>query len=106
VLIGDYCKRTSIDRATISSRLAGPSDRPGKVIVMSIERVERRYARGGDLSKVPLAENTPPADLSKILNVDSANPHLRALRIREGYLRIGDLPAELVVRTPARGDRS
>jgi len=55
----------------------------------------RRYARGGDLTKIPKAADTPPADLFKILNVDTSNPYLRAIRIQRGFLRLEDLPLEL-----------
>jgi len=76
---------------------------------MATAPISRRYARGGDLSKVPLTANTPPADLAKILNVDSANPFLRQVRIQQGYLRAGDLAAELIdraaERAPSPGER-
>lgn len=62
------------------------------------EQPRLKYARGADLSKVPLASNVAPVDLSTILNVDSSNPFLRALRIREGFLRTGDLPPEIAAR--------
>ena len=60
-----------------------------------------RYARGADLTKVPKAADTPPADLAKILSVDSSNPNLRAIRIQNGYLRLEDLPLELRSRVAA-----
>lgn len=59
-----------------------------------------RYARGGDLSKVPKATDVPAADLSKILGVDSSNPFLRQLRIQQGLLKATDLQPELVEKTP------
>ncbi len=59
-----------------------------------------RYARGCDLTKVPKAADTPPADLNKILNVDSANPYLCAIRIQNGHLRLEDVPAELRAHIP------
>jgi hypothetical protein len=61
-------------------------------------RPRLKYARGADLSKVPLASDVAPVDLTTILNVDSSNPFLRALRIREGFLRFGDLPPEITAR--------
>lgn len=58
------------------------------------------YARGADLSLVPKADETPPADLKKLLGVDSANPFLRALRIERGFLKAAALPSELTQQTP------
>jgi hypothetical protein len=60
----------------------------------------RRYARGCDLTKIPKAADMRPADLNKILNVDSANPYLRAIRIQNGYLRLEDVPPELRTQLP------
>ena len=59
-----------------------------------------RFPRGGDLTKVPKAADTPPADLAKILSIDSSNPNLRSIRIQNGYLRLENLPVELRSRVP------
>ena len=59
-----------------------------------------RYARGCDLTKIPTAAATPPADLDKILNVDSSNPYLRAIRIQNGHLSLDRVPVALRGRVP------
>jgi hypothetical protein len=60
-----------------------------------------RYPRGCDLTKVRKAADTPPADLDKILNVDTSNHFLRAIRIQNGHLKIEDVPEELRAHVPA-----
>ncbi len=57
-----------------------------------------RYSRGGDLSKVPKAAETAPADLSRILAVDTANPYLRQLRIQQGLLKEADVDPTILKR--------
>jgi hypothetical protein len=59
-----------------------------------------RYARGCDLTKVPKSADTPPVDLDKVLNVVSANPFLREIRIQNGHLRLEDVPVELRAHVP------
>jgi hypothetical protein len=59
-----------------------------------------RYARGCDLTKVPKSADTPPVDLNKVLNVVSANPFLREIRIQNGHLRLEDVPVELRAHVP------
>jgi hypothetical protein len=59
-----------------------------------------RYARGCDLTKIAKSADTPPVDLNKVLNVDSSNPYLRAIRIQNGHLRLEDVPVELRARVP------
>jgi hypothetical protein len=61
------------------------------------------YARGCDLSRVPLAANTPPADLKAILGVDSSNPFLRKLRMQQGFLDPAKLPPDLLKIVPIMG---
>ena len=57
-----------------------------------------QYRRGGDLSKVPKAADTEPADLSHILAVDTANPYLRQLRIQQGLLKESDVDPTMLKR--------
>jgi hypothetical protein len=59
-----------------------------------------RYSRGADLSKVPKAADTPPADLSRILAVDTANPYLRQVRIQQGLLKESDVDPTMLKRVP------
>ena len=63
-----------------------------------------RYARGCDLSVIPKAADTPPADIKQLLGVDSANPFLRRLRIERGILNPADLPSDLTTTVPLEGD--
>jgi hypothetical protein len=37
---------------------------------------------------MPNAKDVPPTDFKKILSVDSSNPNLRELRIKQGFLKI------------------
>ena len=57
-----------------------------------------RYSRGADLSKVPKAADTTPADLSRILAVDTANPYLRQVRIQQGLLKASDVEPTILNR--------
>jgi hypothetical protein len=59
------------------------------------------FARGCDLSEVPLASDVPEVDLKAVLGVDSANPLLRAARIEAGLLDERQLPAEVADRVPS-----
>jgi hypothetical protein len=58
------------------------------------------YSRGGDLSQVPLAAATPPADLERILAVDTSNPFLQQLRIQQGLLKSSEVPPGNLGRIP------
>ena len=62
--------------------------------------MSNKYARGGDLSKVPKAADVPAADLKTLLAADSSNPFLRALRIQQGFLKVDSLPVDLRGRVP------
>jgi hypothetical protein len=75
-------------------------DRPGPAEPLS----KWRYARGADLSNVPKAADTPPADLSRILAVDTANPYLRQLRIQQGLLKATDVDPIILQRVPMNVD--
>jgi hypothetical protein len=77
-----------------------PDDVPEPSPVPEPVRPVTIYSRGGDLSKVPKAADTPPANLEQILGVDSSNPFLRRLRIQEGLLRSSDVPPEVLARVP------
>jgi hypothetical protein len=79
------------------------TDRPEEGIPEPVGPV-RIYARGGDLSKVPTAADTPPANLEQILAVDTSNPFLRQLRIEQGLLRPPDVAPELLGRVPTTPD--
>src|SRR5580698_10251158 len=59
-----------------------------------------RYSRGGNLSNVPLAASTAPADLERILEVDTSNPFLQQLRIQQGLLKATDIAPGNLGRTP------
>jgi hypothetical protein len=61
-----------------------------------------RYQKGCDLSKVAKATEVPAIDLKKVLDVDSSNPFLRALRIQQGFLSVEKLPAALRTVAPRR----
>ena len=63
-----------------------------------------QYSRGGDLSKVPRAADTRPADLTQILAVDTANPFLRQLRIQQGLLKESDVDPTMLKRVPITVD--
>ncbi|MFZ2067352.1 MAG: hypothetical protein WAV27_15345 [Xanthobacteraceae bacterium] len=54
-----------------------------------------KYAKGGDLSKVSKATDTPAVDLKMLLAVDSSNPFIRTLRIQQGFLKAEVLPSDL-----------
>jgi hypothetical protein len=58
------------------------------------------YSRGGNLSNVPLAASTAPADLERILAVDTSNPFLQQLRIQQGLLKATDIAPGNLGRTP------
>lgn len=58
------------------------------------------YSRGGDLSNVPLAASTTPADLERILAVDTSNPFLHQLRIQQGLLKSSDVAPGNLGRIP------
>jgi len=60
----------------------------------------RLYSRGGNLSNVPLAAATAPADLERILAVDTSNPFLQQLRIQQGLLKATDIAPGNLGRTP------
>lgn len=77
-----------------------PEDLPGPAPVPEPVRPVTRYSRGGDLSKVPKAADTPPTNLEQILGVDSSNPFLRQLRIQEELLKSSDVPPETLARVP------
>jgi len=61
------------------------------------------FARGCDLSAVPLAADVAPADLKAILGVDTSNPYLRNLRIEQGFLKRETLPDGLRNLVPIKG---
>lgn len=63
-------------------------------------RPVRRYSRGGNLEHVPVASETPPANLEQILALDTSNPFLRQLRIQQGLLRAPDVAPENLARVP------
>lgn len=56
------------------------------------------YRGVGSVSKMPAATVAPPVDLAKVLDVDTANPFLRDLRIQQGFLNKSTLPAEFAAR--------
>ena len=58
---------------------------------MQEDATSRRFSESAD---------TPPVDLDKVLNVVSANPFLRAIRIQNGHLRLEDVPIELRAHVP------
>jgi hypothetical protein len=51
-----------------------------------------RYARGAELSQVPLASEVPRPNLKELLGIDSANPILREARIDAGFLPADEVP--------------
>jgi hypothetical protein len=63
-----------------------------------------QYARGCDLSVIPLAADTPPADIDRLLGVETSNPFLRRLRIERGILNPANLPPDLTAIVPLDGD--
>jgi len=58
------------------------------------------HSRGGNLSNVPLAASTAPADLERILAVDTSNPFLQQLRIQQGLLKAAGIAPGNLGRTP------
>jgi hypothetical protein len=86
-----------------------PSDKeiPENIIIprpipipIPIPEPVRQYSRGGDLSKIPTAAETPPANLAGILAVDTSNPFLRQLRVQQGLLKPAEVAPELLARVP------
>jgi hypothetical protein len=73
-----------------------PEPRPVPVPVRPV----RLYSRGGDLSNVPLAASTTPADLERVLAVDTSNPFLQELRIQQGLLERSDVAPVNLGRVP------
>ena len=58
------------------------------------KRYPKGVPRGADLSRTVKAKDVPSVDFEKLLSVDTSNPHLRALRIQQGFLKDEDLPTK------------
>jgi hypothetical protein len=77
-----------------------PEPRPIPIPTPIPVRPVTRHSRGGDLSNVPLAASTTPANLDVILAVDTSNPFLQQLRIQQGLLKAAEVPPGNVGRLP------
>lgn len=77
-----------------------PEPRPIPIPIPIPVRPITVYSRGGNLANVPLAASTAPADLERILAVDTSNPFLQQLRVQQGLLKATDIAPGNLGRTP------